>query len=69
VIFIGIRTEASRHFMEIIVLGFGTCRIGPPPMLGEPEAMICKLAILLWAKYDEVNICSSVPRIYQGTKG
>jgi hypothetical protein len=61
-------TEVSRHFMEIIVLGFGTCRLGFPPTLGEPKAMIRKLAILLWAKCNEVYIRSGVPRIYQGAK-
>jgi hypothetical protein len=30
--------------MEIIVLGFGTCQLGFPPTLGEPKAMIRKLA-------------------------
>jgi hypothetical protein len=54
--------------MEIIVLGFGTCRLGFPPTLGEPKAMIRKLAILLWAKCNEVYIRSGVPRIYQGAK-
>jgi hypothetical protein len=31
--------------MEIIVLGFGTCQLGFPPTLGEPKAMIRKLAM------------------------
>jgi hypothetical protein len=31
--------------MEIIVLGFGTCRLEFPPTLGEPKAMISKFTM------------------------
>ncbi len=35
---VGIRTEVSRHFKEIIALGFGTCRLGCPAAPGDLQA-------------------------------
>jgi hypothetical protein len=57
VVRIGIRTEVSRHFMEIIVLGFGTCRLGFPPALARwtKSKMIRRLAIMLWAKCNAMK--------------
>jgi hypothetical protein len=40
------------------------------PALGDPKGMHDEqLAMMLWAKCDEVYIRSGVPRIYQGAKG
>jgi hypothetical protein len=64
VILIGIRTEVSRHFKVIIVLGFGTCRLGFSQCWVTQENDQ-KLATVIWAKCNEVYICSRVPRIYQ----
>jgi hypothetical protein len=64
VILIGIRTEMSRHFKVIIVLGFGTCRLGLPQCWATQENDQ-QLATVIWAKCDEVYIRSGVPRIYQ----
>jgi hypothetical protein len=42
-----IRTEVSRHFKEIMALGFGTCRLGCPAAPGDLKGMINKFNIAL----------------------
>jgi hypothetical protein len=44
---VGIRTEVSRHFKEIIALGFGTCRLRCPAVPGDLKGMINKFNIAL----------------------
>jgi hypothetical protein len=44
---VGIRTEVSRHFKEIIALDFGTCRLGCPTAPGDLKGMINKFNIAL----------------------
>jgi hypothetical protein len=53
---VGIRTEVSRHFKEIIALGFGTCRLGCPAAPGDLKGMINKFNIALGQTQRRLHI-------------
>jgi hypothetical protein len=57
---VGIRTEVSRHFKEIIALGFGMCRLGCPTAPGDLKGMINKFNIALGQTQWCLHGCLSV---------